>query len=205
MSSCCTSSRQSRRQANNKILEYKNIPRSHTSSPGFIEVLNTSCSSCSSGKDQERASLSNGGGRHRWEGTTNSNMHQAGGMRADGADQNRSECMSYNTHFLLSSTNTTTTSTTETSPTLTFTPETLHCSLSDCNLVSFTSHTPLLSHFTPTYITYAKCDDTVYSRVGGSHVESRHNLTYWSRSGPFSTTSLWRNIFYILSYEMSRF
>ena len=63
--------RSSRREANNKILDdkYNNFTnddsRSHTSSPGFIEVLNTSCSSCS-GKDQhsQMGGDTCGGGPH---------------------------------------------------------------------------------------------------------------------------------------------
>ena len=132
-SSECKKARSSRRKANNKILDdkynnYKNDDsRSHTSSPGFIEVLNTSCSSCSSGKDQERASLSNGGGRHLWWGTTHSNTHHAGGMRADGADQSRSENQLC-----------------DLSPT--FTSETLHCSLSSLFHVSYSSPLYNISH-----------------------------------------------------------
>ena len=106
-------------------------------------LLNSASSSCSSGsKDQrERATLSCVG-RHQsmWWGTTHSNMRKRGG-RADGAISNRSERKPYNTSFTsqLSSS--------------------IHCIPSHCNLVSFTSLSPFLS---PSYITYAKGDDTVY-------------------------------------------
>ena len=74
----------------------------------------------------------------------------------------------------------TTTPSTITSSTVTSfdTSSASHCSLSHYNLVSFTSHSPLLSHHhTPTSTpdTIAKGDDTVYSRVGGSHVETRQS------------------------------
>ena len=91
------------------------------------------------------------GDTSRWWGTTHSNMRKRGG-RADGAISNRSERKPYNTSFTsqLSSS--------------------IHCIPSHCNLVSFTSLSPFLS---PSYITYAKGDDTVYSRVGGSLAENR--------------------------------
>jgi hypothetical protein len=93
--------------------------------------------------------------------------------------------MSYNTSPSLSSplstieTKTTTPSTITSSTASSFdTSSASHCSLSHYNLVSFTSHSPLLSHHhTPTSTpdTIAKGDDTVYSRVGGSRVETRQS------------------------------
>ena len=138
---------------NNRSFHFS--PQTHVcSSPGASALLNSASSSCSSGsKDQrERATLSCVG-RHQsmWWGTTHSNMRKRGG-RADGAISNRSERKPYNTSFTsqLSSS--------------------IHCIPSHCNLVSFTSLSPFLS---PSYITYAKGDDTVYSRVGGSLAENR--------------------------------
>ena len=127
---------------------------SYTSSLGFPELPNSSSSSRSSGsKNKERSTLSHCVGRHEsmWRGTTHSNKAQAKSGWADGAIQTRSERMSYITSPSLSS------------------PLSFH-SFSHYNLESSLS-SPL--HHSPRYITYAKGDDTVYSRVGGSPSEGR--------------------------------
>jgi hypothetical protein len=157
------SNRTQRSETNNNICNHNVSPSSsYTSSPGSSELPKSSCSSCSSGKDQERSTLSNGVGRHEsmWWETTHSNMRKRV-VRADGAIDRRSERMSY------------------------ITPPSLSLPThSHYNLVSLS---PLSSPNQP-YLTYAKGDDTVYSRVGGSHVESRLISLSGAVMVPFSTT-----------------
>ena len=133
-----------RSSKNNNIRNNNYSPSSSdTSSHGASAHPNCASSSCSSqSKDRERAILSNGMVRHEsmWCGTTHSNNAQEKSGWADGAKQQKSERMSHNI----------------TSPSLS-SPLSLH---------SLTLSSPL--HHSPPYTTYAKGDDTVYSRVGGS-------------------------------------
>ena len=145
-----------RSSENNNICNYNNYSpsTSDTCSHGAAAYPNCASSSCSSqSKDRERAIHQ----RHEsmWCGTTHSNIAQEKSGWADGAktkQHQKSERMSYITPpFSLPS------------------PLSVQCSPS---LHAPPSLSAPLPH-SPPYTTYAKGDDTVYSRGGGSHVDSR--------------------------------
>jgi hypothetical protein len=165
-----------RSDLNNKVAIDNISLSSHKSSPGVFAPSKGVSSRCSSrSKDQERATLSNGVVRHQsmwWETTHSNNMRSAEWAGRRGYIS-KSERKSYNTPLSLPSLS------------LSLTPPP-HCSLSQCNLFSFTSHSPFThsSRSSPTYITYAKGDDTVYSKVGGPLAEGRQSHV-WSRIDPF--------------------
>ena len=141
-------------------------PQTPVCSPGVSALPNSASSSCSSGsKDERERSTLTCVARHQSmrRGTSHSNMrnYQAGEAGRRGYKK-RPERKSYNTTSLSHSLSS------------------LHCSPSHCNLVSVMSLSPHLQ--SPTYTTYAKADDTVYSKVGGSLAEGRQSH-FWSRNG----------------------
>ena len=140
-------------------------PQTPVCSPGVSALPNSASSSCSSGsKDERERSTLTCVARHQSmrRGTSHSNMRNYQAVRRAGGAIKKGRSASHIT------------------PLHSHSLSSLHCSPSHCNLVFVMSLSPHLQ--SPTYTTYAKADDTVYSKVGGSLAEGRQSH-FWSRNG----------------------